>query len=124
MSLVTYIVLDERGGNELTIQDLDQVFCALIIAADKWHSLGLALGISVFELKGIESSQRDDQACLCEVLTYWLDNSSCPTWTDISTGLRKPTVEKINLAKSIEDKYYNRGIQLYLLHVVRCHSQV
>lgn len=100
------IVLDKK---KLGLQDLSEVYSALYSAADKWYNFGLTFGIDPVQLKTIQSSESNDQARLHEMLSKWLDSSTCPTWTDICNGLRTNTVEKVSLVQIIEQKYCSKG---------------
>ncbi len=99
-------VHDDRGyENQLCIDDLQNVFSLLIKATNDWYELGLALGIQVDALEGIDSNRNSDKARLREMLTHWLRSSPSRTWSDICNGLRSDTVKQINLADKIEEKY-------------------
>ncbi len=96
-------VHDDHGcENQLCIDDLQDVFSLLIKATDDWYELGLALGIPVDTLEGIDSNKNSNQDCLREMLTHWLRSSPSCTWSDICNGLRSDTVKQ---ADKIEDKY-------------------
>ncbi|XP_064401306.1 uncharacterized protein LOC135347306 isoform X3 [Halichondria panicea] len=96
---------DERYDNQLFIEDLQEVFSLLIKAARNWFNIGLALGIKVAILEGIESNEDSDKARLREVLTHWLQSSPSRTWSDICKCLRSNIVQQDNIADAIELKY-------------------
>ena len=97
---------DDKGDkNQLGTNDLQNVFSQLVEAAKDWFELGLALGIKVDILEGIDSNKNSDRARLREMLTHWLRSSPSRTWSDICNGLRSDTVKQINLADKIEEKY-------------------
>ena len=96
---------DERYDNQLCIEDLQEVFSLLIKAARDWFNIGLALGIKVGILEGIESNENSDKARLREMLTHWLRSSPSCTWSDICKCLRSDTVQQNNLADTIKEKY-------------------
>ena len=98
---------DERDENQLCIEGLQDIFSLLIKAAKDWFELGLALGIQVDTLEGIESNKNSDKARLREMLTHWLRSSPSRTWSDICNGLRSDTVQQDVLADIIEKK--NKG---------------
>ncbi len=99
-----------RSLTELGINDVNNVYPALIDAANHWYDLGLALGTSVRKLDDIESNSKDNKTRLRKMLTHWLQSPR--TWTDICIGLRSKIVEMTNLAKIIEEKYCSLGIKL------------
>ena len=96
---------DKGDENQLGTNDLQNVFSQLVEAAKDWFELGLALGIKVDILEGIDSNKNSDRARLREMLTHWLRSSPSRTWSDICNGLRSDTVKQINLADKIEEKY-------------------
>ena len=93
---------------------MQDVFSQLVEAAKDWFELGLALGIKVDILEGIDSNKNSDRARLREMLTHWLRSSPSRTWSDICNGLRSDTVKQINLADKIEEKYKGTIIQTCL----------
>ncbi len=97
---------------QLSINNLQEVFSCLIEAANKWYNLGLALGIENYNLKNIESNYNSNDIFLRIMLTCWLQSSLSRTWTDICNGLRSDTVKLIALAEDIEKKYCSGGIVL------------
>ncbi len=106
---------DDKGDkNQLGTNDLQDVFSQLVEAAKDWFELGLALGIKVDILEGIDSNKNSDRARLREMLTHWLRSSPSRTWSDICNGLRSATVKQINLADKIEKKYKGTIIQTCL----------
>ncbi len=106
---------DDNGDkNQLGTNDLQDVFSQLVEAAKDWFELGLALGIKVGTLEGIDSNKNSDRARLREMLTHWLRSSPSRTWSDICNCLRSNTVKQINLADKIEKKYKGTIIQTCL----------
>ncbi len=106
-------VHDDRGcENQLCTKDLQEVFSNLMEVVNNWFNLGLALGIQVDTLEGIDSNKNSNQDCLREMLTHWLRSSPSRTWSDICIGLRSDTVKQNNLADKIEEKY--KGTYSYL----------
>ena len=96
---------DERVEHQLCIEGLQDVYSLLIKAAKDWFDMGLALGIQVDILEGIDSNKHSDKARLREMLTHWLRSSPSRTWSDICNGLRSGTVQQGNLADTIEETY-------------------
>ena len=106
---------DERYDNQLFIEDLQEVFSLLIKAARNWFNIGLALGIKVAILEGIESNEDSDKARLREVLTHWLQSSPSRTWSDICKCLRSNIVQQDNIADAIELKYKGNIAPTFIL---------
>ncbi len=108
---------DDQGDEDLSVQlcieGLQDIFSLLIKAAKDWFELGLALGIQVDILEGIDSNKNSDKARLRDMLTHWLRSSPSRTWSDICNGLRSDTVQQDVLADIIEEKY--KGIHDSLL---------
>ncbi len=96
---------DERYDNQLCIEGLQNIYSLLIKAARDWFDMGLALGIQVDTLEGIDSNKNSDKARLREMLTHWLRSLPSCTWSDICNGLRSDTVKQGALADKIEEKY-------------------
>ncbi|XP_064400920.1 uncharacterized protein LOC135347044 isoform X3 [Halichondria panicea] len=86
----------------LTINDLQHVYEKLHESASPhWFNLGLALGLTHPVLTNINSEHRGNNvSCLREMLAKLLSTQHV-TWSLLSDGLKKPTVELINLADSI-----------------------
>ena len=100
----------ERDGNQLCIDDLQDVFSLLINAEKSWFCLGLTLHVKLGTLEGIRSKESCNTDRLCEMLAHWLRSSSSRTWSDIYNGLRSDTVKQDVLADKIEEKY--KGIDI------------
>ena len=111
---------DERGENQLCIEDLQDIFSLLIKAAKDWFELGLALGIKVDTLEAIDSNKNSNKAHLREMLTHWLRSSPSRTWSDICNGLRSDTVQQDNLADIIEEKGKKTTIIFTKVFVLQC----
>ena len=94
---------DQRDKNQLCMHW--RCFFSLIKADNDWFELGLALGIQVDTLEGIESNKNSDKARLHEMLTHWLRSSPSRTWSDICNGLRSGTVQQYILADTIKEAY-------------------
>ncbi len=102
-----YAGKDNQGDtNQLCIDDdLQEVYSQLLPAAKDWFDMGLALGIKVDILEGIDSNKDTDKARLRGMLPHWLRSSKSPTWSDICNVLRSNTVQQDNLAYTIEGTY-------------------
>ena len=59
------------------------------------------LGVPVSQLKKIElDHQKDSDRCKLELLQYWLDNTTVPTWNEIVQALEK--TDQLTLAAQIK----------------------
>ncbi|XP_064400876.1 uncharacterized protein LOC135347002 isoform X1 [Halichondria panicea] len=85
----------------LTIYDLQHVYEKLKSASPHWFDLGLALGLSYPDLTNIDSKHRGDIVSSLREMLAKLLSTQHVTWSLLSDGLKKPTVELINLADSI-----------------------
>ena len=75
--------------------------------ADKWMILGIQLGISHGNLKGIEiKRQQDPQNCLLEVLEMWLQQvDPPPTWATVIDAVE--FIGKKQLGRELRHKYHD-----------------
>ena len=81
----------------------------LVDISDKWHGLGLQLGLNEGALKGINSDHpKNSQDCLRETLRTWLDVEPRATWHTLCAALRRKTVGAETLASSLVAKYVKR----------------
>ncbi|XP_064400715.1 uncharacterized protein LOC135346877 isoform X4 [Halichondria panicea] len=88
----------------LTMTDLQHVYEKLKSASPHWFNLGLALGLTHPDLTNINIKCREDNVlCLREMLAKLLSTQHV-TWSLLSDGLKRPTVDLINLADSITGK--------------------
>ncbi|XP_064401069.1 uncharacterized protein LOC135347118 isoform X3 [Halichondria panicea] len=88
----------------LTMTDLQHVYEKLKSASPHWFNLGLALGLTHPDLTNINSEHRGNNvSCLREMLAKLLSTQHV-TWSLLSDGLKRPTVDLINLADSITGK--------------------
>ncbi len=100
---------DERDENQLCIDDLQNVFSLLMNATNDWFVFGLALGIKLNILEGIDSNKSSDKDRLLAMLTHWLRSSPSRTWRDICNGLRSNTVQQDVLADTIDSEGKHKG---------------
>ncbi len=109
----------------LTIYDLQHVYEKLKSVSPHWFNLGLALGLTHPVLTNMYSEHRGNNVlCLREMLAQLLSTQDV-TWSLLSDGLKKPTVELINLADSITGNYFSVFMHLTLcVSVVICISNV
>ena len=82
----------------------------------KWESIGRTLELSEDYIKDISTMYGTSHDCLRETLSRWLridcglydsihELTFVPTWTDIVTALRSPSIGESQLADQLEAKY-------------------
>ncbi len=91
------------GGNVLSIDNLHDVFDAVIDMADEWYNFGLALKVLEPPLRHIKANHRssDCKACLRETLSHWLRNGQSTTWQDVIQALCSRSVDQRKIAEDI-----------------------
>ncbi|XP_064387667.1 uncharacterized protein LOC135335908 isoform X2 [Halichondria panicea] len=91
----------------LTGADIHIICESLKTASYNWFKLGFALGVNYYELKNIESRYEDNDRRLMEMVAKRLevtDPEHLMTWPYICECLRRPTVERNDVAKEIEKR--------------------
>ena len=92
--------------------------------------LGVNLELNSAELATIERNHRGDNTrCKTEVLSRWLENTTCPSWEAVVQALR---LMEANAAADAIQRKYNRHIDVILsncfsimLHPLgKCVSQI
>ena len=86
------------------IMDFRDLLNSLLPKAAKWNSIGIQLGLSTDELDTIRANCIDVEECLRKVLQKWHDKTLNPTWREVITALRSPSLEEMRLAKDLEHK--------------------
>ncbi len=91
------------GGNVLSIDNLYDVFDAVIDVAVLWYNFGLALKVREPTLRQIRANSRNLECTdyLREMLSHWLKNSESTTWQDIIDALCSRSVDERKIAKEI-----------------------
>ena len=92
----------------LTGDDILTICEKLRSASKNWFNLGLALGVNYYELEIIQDRYQDNNRRLMKVVARRLeviDPEHPMTWPYICECLRRPTVERNDVAEEIEDKY-------------------
>ncbi|XP_064407367.1 uncharacterized protein LOC135352115 isoform X2 [Halichondria panicea] len=92
----------------LTGADIQIIRDSLKNASKDWFDLGLALGMNITDLKDIEDQHASNKRRLTEMVVKRLevtDPEHPMTWPYICECLRRPTVERNDVAEEIEDKY-------------------
>lgn len=80
---------------------------ALWGARPKWYNIGIQLGCEVSDLDAIRvSNNRNTDECMTDMLATWLRKGiPTPTWTSVVEALQSPTVDLMQMAEKIVDKY-------------------
>ncbi len=89
----------------MTGDDIPTIFEKLRSASKNWFNLGLALGVSYYELENIQDRYQDNERRLMKVVAKRLevtDPEHPMTWPYICECLRRPTVERNDVAEEIE----------------------
>ncbi len=89
----------------LTGDDILTIYEKLRSASKNWFKLGLALGVSYYEMENIQDRYQDNDRCLMMIVTKRLevtDPENPMTWPYICECLRRPTVERNDVAEEIE----------------------
>ena len=96
----------QRSSIVLTGDDVLTICESLNNASNDWFNLGLALGMKFAGLKNIQDRYSDNNRRLTEVVGKRLQVTDPPmTWPYICECLRRPTIERNDVAEEIEDKY-------------------
>ena len=96
----------EQRSSVLTGDDILTICEKLRSASKDWFNLGLALGLKLFELENIQDQSTYNVCRLTMIVAKRLEITDPPmTWPYICECLRKPTVERNDVAEEIEDKY-------------------
>ena len=96
----------EQRSSVLTGDDILTICEKLRSASKDWFNLGLALGLKFFELENIRDRSTDNVCRLTMIVAKRLEVTDPPmTWPYICECLRRPTVERNDVAEEIEDKY-------------------
>ena len=94
-----------RGsGGKLSLDDLAKIIEDVHDAVDKWHNIGIQLGLHESELKSIESNYPRQNDRLREMICKWLQNKVA-TWGKMVRALKSRTVGEGYLAEQLESKY-------------------
>ena len=94
----------KRSGDKLSLDDLAKIIEDVHDAVDKWHNIGIQLGLHESELKSIESNYPRQNDRLREMICKWLQNKVA-TWGKMVRALKSRTVGEGYLAEQLESKY-------------------
>ena len=104
----TVEIAQQRSSIVLTGDDILTICEKLRSASKDWFNLGLALGMKFYELENIRDRSTDNVCRLTMIVAKRLevtDPEHPMTWPYICECLRRPTVERNDVAEEIEDKY-------------------
>ena len=80
---------------------------ALSVLADisaKWEVIGIALGVSQNDLKGLQQENIDKTVKLARVIAKWMETESTPvSWETLISAIEGPIVNNKQKAKEIRD---------------------
>ena len=91
-------------GGKLSLDDLAKIIEDVHDAVDKWHNIGIQLGLHESDLKSIESNYPRQNDRLREMICKWLQNKVA-TWGKMVSALKSRTVGEGYLAEQLESKY-------------------
>ena len=92
-------------SNELTSDDLQEVFEAVHSIAPNYVFFGMKLNVPLNTIRVIERQYSTPYDCLLEILDFRLKQLPLLTWHDIVRALQSPTVQQHDLARTIESQY-------------------
>ena len=95
----------------LSLDDLAQIIEDIHDAVDKWHNIGIQLGLHESDLKSIESNYPRQNDRLREMICKWLQNKAA-SWKKMVTALKSRTVGEAFLAEQLETKYCKSAAQI------------
>ena len=94
--------MSNMPGNTLSLDDLAQIIEVIHDAVDKWHNIGIQLGLH--DLKSIESNYSQQNDRLREMICKWLQNKAA-SWKKMVAALKSRTVGEAYLAERLEEQY-------------------
>ncbi len=89
---------------ELSSKDLALVLRELFTVQDKWHNIGLSLGLLPVTLTGIQNENQKEENCLRVMLNQRINQEGL-TWEKIAEALEDVTVGRKVEAREIRAKY-------------------
>ena len=90
--------------------DLSTLYDRLYTARNEWCYIGLKLNLSTESLNEIEL-KHDSKMCLFKMLTKRLQEVGPLSWREVCDCLRSPTVNRIDVAKKIEE--WRKGTDIF-----------
>ena len=86
--------------------ELKDLMNELAPAIDRYHFIGIELGISIEKLKCIKKDYpQETDMCFSEMLSNWLNNSENISWKAVISALESPFVGHKTLAAELKEKY-------------------
>ena len=103
-------------GGKLNLEDLSDLYEALMPARVKWFELGLALGLDNDTLEAVKVEHRDQpDICLRAMLTARLKSTEPLSLDEVCSCLQKTTVGRADLAREIESGMYSNIVWCMLV---------
>ena len=100
----------------ISAENFDIVYNTLYIVRSKWHEFGLALGLLTDTLDSIAVDENHKtEGCLRRMLCKRMEMKQL-TWDEVVAALRRPTVNRNDLAEKIEKcdlNYLNKAGAVY-----------
>ena len=99
------VEIAQQRSSVLTGDDILTICENLRSASKNWFNLGLALGVNYYEMENIQDRYQDNDRRLMKVVAKRLevtDPEHPITWPYICECLRRPTVERNDVAEQIE----------------------
>lgn len=88
----------------LTLADIPHVVEELCPVTDKWHSIGIQIGLSERDLKSIETYYPRPVDRLREVISKWVSGGQA-TWGTVTEALKSARVSELHLAETLKLKH-------------------
>ena len=98
-------------GSTLSVDDLAKIIEDIHDAVDKWHNIGIQLGLHESDLKSIESNYPRQNDRLREMICKWLQTKAA-NWQKMVLALKSRTVGEAYLAEQLETKYCESAKQI------------
>ena len=97
------------AGLALTLADIAHVVEELCPAMDKWHKIGIQVGLSERDLKSIETYYPRSEDRLREVISRWVAGGGATCSTMIE-ALKSGTVSELHLAEKLKLKHFGSDL--------------
>ena len=97
------------AGLALTLADIAHVVEELCSAMDKWHKIGIQVGLSERDLKSIETNYPRHDDRLREVISKWVSGGKA-TWGTVIEALKSPMVSELQLAEKLKLKHFGSDL--------------
>ena len=88
----------------LTLEDIAHVVEDLCPVMDKWHNIGIQVGLPERDLKSIETNYPRPDDRLREMVSKWLSGGQA-SWDALIEALKSRTVSEVHLAEKLKLKH-------------------